>query len=133
MKPMDSLKLTALALAAAAVAALAAPALADIKIGSTLAQTGPASFLGDPEAKTLQMLVAERNANGGVNGEQIELIMYDDGADPNKARSSWIRAVCGSGSCCRLIHSGRPTARQKACQNFSSSAPSTTNLSSAVR
>jgi len=73
--------------------ALAAPALADIKIGSTLAQTGPASFLGDPEAKTLEMLVAETNANGGINGEKIELIMYDDGADPNKARTFATRLV----------------------------------------
>ena len=93
MKPMDHLKITALALTAVAVAALATPALADIKIGSTLAQTGPASFLGDPEAKTLKMLVAELNAKGGINGELIELIMYDDGADPNKARTFATRMV----------------------------------------
>ncbi|MFQ5564835.1 MAG: ABC transporter substrate-binding protein [Paracoccaceae bacterium] len=93
MKPMDHLKVAALALTAAAVAAMATPALADIKIGSTLAQTGPASFLGDPEAKTLKMLVAELNAKGGINGEKIELIMYDDGADPNKARTFATRMV----------------------------------------
>lgn len=93
MKPMDHLKTTALALAATAMAAMATPALADIKIGSTLAQTGPASFLGDPEAKTLKMLVAELNAKGGINGELIELIMYDDGADPNKARTFATRLV----------------------------------------
>lgn len=93
MKPMDHLKTTALALAATAMAAMATPALADIKIGSTLAQTGPASFLGDPEAKTLKMLVAELNANGGINGELIELIMYDDGADPNKARTFATRLI----------------------------------------
>jgi branched-chain amino acid transport system substrate-binding protein len=93
MKPMDHLKATTLALAATAMAVLATPALADIKIGSTLAQTGPASFLGDPEAKTLKMLVDELNAKGGINGEQIELIMYDDGADPNKARTFATRLV----------------------------------------
>lgn len=93
MKPMDHLKTTALALAATAMAAMATPALADIKIGSTLAQTGPASFLGDPEAKTLKMLVAELNAKGGINGELIELIMYDDGADPNKARTFATRLI----------------------------------------
>lgn len=93
MKPMDQLKTTALALAATAMAAMATPALADIKIGSTLAQTGPASFLGDPEAKTLKMLVAELNAKGGINGELIELIMYDDGADPNKARTFATRLI----------------------------------------
>lgn len=77
----------------AAIAALAMPAQADIKIGSTLAQTGPASFLGDPEAKTLQMLVDEVNAAGGVNGKMIELVMYDDGADASKARTFATRMV----------------------------------------
>ena len=85
MNPSQHLKSATITLALAACAALALPAYADIKIGSTLAQTGPASFLGDPEAKTLEMLVEELNANGGINGEQVELVMYDDGADPNKA------------------------------------------------
>ncbi|QFI69730.1 ABC transporter substrate-binding protein [Sinorhizobium alkalisoli] len=80
---------TALAL----VLGLAAPALADIKIGATLSETGPAAFLGDPEAKTLKMLVEEINAAGGVNGEKIELIVYDDGGDPNKARTFATRLV----------------------------------------
>jgi len=93
MKPINRIATKTMILAATAMVALAAPALADIKIGSTLAQTGPASFLGDPEAKTLEMLVAETNANGGINGEKIELIMYDDGADPNKARTFATRLV----------------------------------------
>lgn len=72
---------------------LAAPAFADIKIGATLSETGPASFLGDPEAKTLKLLVDEINAAGGVNGEKIELIVYDDAGDPNKARTFATRLV----------------------------------------
>ena len=48
-------------------------ASAQIKIGSTLAVTGPASFLGDPEKKTLQIYVDEINAKGGVNGQKLEL------------------------------------------------------------
>ena len=39
-----------------------------------MSETGPASFLGDPEAKTLKMLVDEINAAGGIHGEEIELI-----------------------------------------------------------
>ena len=49
---------------AAACAMLAAPALADINIGASLAETGPAAFLGDPEAKTLRMEVEKINAAG---------------------------------------------------------------------
>ena len=39
-------------------------ALADVKIGAVLSVTGPASFLGDPEKKTLEMYVADINAKG---------------------------------------------------------------------
>ncbi|HDZ87246.1 MAG TPA: ABC transporter substrate-binding protein, partial [Nitrospirae bacterium] len=58
-----------------------------IKIGAILAVTGPASFLGSPEAKTLRMLTDEVNAGGGINGEKIELIIKDSGANPEKAIS----------------------------------------------
>lgn len=56
-----------------------------IKIGTFLAVTGPASFLGDPELKTLQMYVDKINAEGGIDGRQVELIHYDSGADTKKA------------------------------------------------
>lgn len=68
-------------------------ASADILIGATISETGPASTLGDPEAKTLKMLVDEINAKGGVKGQKIKLVMYDDGADPNKAKSFATRLV----------------------------------------
>lgn len=80
-------------LSAALGLACAAPALAEIKLGSVLAASGPASFLGDPEAKTLKMLVEQTNAAGGINGEQITLIEYDDGGDANKARTFATRLV----------------------------------------
>lgn len=56
-----------------------------IKIGSFLAVTGGASFLGDPELKTLQMYIEELNQKGGVLGKQIELIHYDTAGNPKKA------------------------------------------------
>ncbi|MBB5220683.1 branched-chain amino acid transport system substrate-binding protein [Amaricoccus macauensis] len=81
------------ALATLAALGLASAASADIKIGATMSETGPAAFLGDPEAKTLKMLVEKLNAAGGINGEQIELVLYDDGGDPNKARTFATRLV----------------------------------------
>ncbi|WP_051631255.1 ABC transporter substrate-binding protein [Afifella pfennigii] len=68
-------------------------AFAEIKIGSVLSVTGPASFLGDPEKKTLEMYVEAINAAGGVNGEMLELVVYDDAADPNAARTFATRLV----------------------------------------
>ncbi len=56
-----------------------------IKLGSFLTVTGPASFLGDPELKTLQMYVEDLNAKGGVNGRKIELIHYDTGGNAKDA------------------------------------------------
>ncbi len=58
-----------------------------IKVGAILAVTGPASFLGSPEAKTLEMLAEEINAKGGVDGAPIELIIKDSVGDPEKAIS----------------------------------------------
>jgi branched-chain amino acid transport system substrate-binding protein len=77
--------LAAAALAAAALPALAAPE--PIKVGAILAVTGPASFLGAPEARTLEMLVQELNARGGLAGRPVELLVKDTGASPEKAVS----------------------------------------------
>ena len=63
----------------------AAQAADSIKIGAFLIVTGPASFLGDPELKTLQMYVEDINAKGGVKGRQIELIHYDTGGNAKDA------------------------------------------------
>lgn len=92
MKPTSATKL----IFAAAMAALASsPALAQqtVKIGSVLSVTGPASFLGEPEDKTLRMYVEKINAAGGVNGKKIELVIYDDGGDANKARTFATRLI----------------------------------------
>ena len=56
-----------------------------IKIGAILSVTGPAGFLGDPEAKTLTLYVDKINQAGGVLGRKLELITYDDGSDAAKA------------------------------------------------
>lgn len=60
---------------------------ASIKVGAILAVTGPASFLGGPEVRSLNMLVEELNAKGGINGKTIELIVKDSGGSPEKAIS----------------------------------------------
>ncbi len=79
------------ALAVAAALALAGAATTpvvaqdSIKIGSFLAVTGPAAFLGDPEKKTLELYVEKINATGGVMGKPLELILYDTGLNAKKA------------------------------------------------
>ncbi|GLI35666.1 ABC transporter substrate-binding protein [Desulforhabdus amnigena] len=54
------------------------------KIGAVFSITGVASFLGEPEKKTAEMIVEEVNKKGGINGHPIELIVYDDESDATK-------------------------------------------------
>jgi branched-chain amino acid transport system substrate-binding protein len=56
-----------------------------IKIGGLFAVTGPASFLGEPEKKTLELLVKETNDKGGINGIKLEAVIYDTAGDATKA------------------------------------------------
>ncbi|HTP50637.1 MAG TPA: ABC transporter substrate-binding protein [Anaeromyxobacteraceae bacterium] len=76
-------------LAAAALSLLspAPQAMDTIRVGAILAVTGPASFLGAPEARTLEMLVADVNARGGIGGRKVELVLKDSGGSPEKAIS----------------------------------------------
>jgi branched-chain amino acid transport system substrate-binding protein len=80
-------RLIAVSIACAASAASPAGAAEPIKIGAILAVTGPASNLGAPEARTLEMLVEQQNARGGVNGRPIQLLLKDSGGTPEKAVS----------------------------------------------
>jgi branched-chain amino acid transport system substrate-binding protein len=57
-----------------------------VKIGAIFAITGP-SFLGVPESRTAEMLVEEINAQGGVKGMKLELVVKDSGGNPEKAVS----------------------------------------------
>ena len=58
-----------------------------IKIGAILAVTGPAAYLGGPEARTLEMLVADVNKAGGILGRQVQLIVKDSQGSAEKAVS----------------------------------------------
>ncbi len=60
---------------------------APIKIGAIFAVTGPASFLGAPEAKTVEMFVEKLNQAGGINGRKIEVLVKDSGGSSEKAIS----------------------------------------------
>ena len=58
-----------------------------IRIGAIFAITGPAANLGLPESRTLQMLVDDANAAGGIAGKKIELSMKDSQGNAEKALS----------------------------------------------
>lgn len=70
--------------------ALAAP---PIKIGALFSVTGPASFLGEPERNTAQMVADEINRSGGIKGRQVQLIVYDTQGDSTKAVQAATRLI----------------------------------------
>jgi branched-chain amino acid transport system substrate-binding protein len=57
-----------------------------IKIGAIFSVTGSASYLGEPEKKTAEMLEEQINAAGGVLGKKLDIIVYDDEGDEAKTQ-----------------------------------------------
>jgi branched-chain amino acid transport system substrate-binding protein len=71
---------------AAAFALAAAPALAGtIKIGFNVPLTGFAAADGNSALKGAELAVEQVNAAGGINGDMLELVVYDDQASPKEA------------------------------------------------
>lgn len=51
------------------------------KVGALFAVSGNNSPLGTPEKQTVEMLAAQINASGGINGHPLEVITYDTTSD----------------------------------------------------
>jgi len=68
---------------------LATPALAadTIKIGAFFDLSGRAAFIGTPTKLVAEMVVDKINAEGGINGKQLELVVGDTEANPAKTVS----------------------------------------------
>ena len=93
MRVMQRLTATAAVFGLCVAFSASEQASAQIKIGAVLSVTGPASFLGDPEKRTLEIYVDEINAKGGVNGQKLQLTVYDDGGSADNARTFATRLV----------------------------------------
>lgn len=59
-----------------------------LKVGFISGQTGAFSDLGSAGLNGALLAVEERNANGGLNGQAVKLIVRDDGHDPAKAKAA---------------------------------------------
>jgi len=85
MKKLFVISLVGLLLLAFTIPAMAA-AKKPYTLGAVFSVTGRASFLGDPEKKTAQMVLDQVNAAGGINGHPVEVIIYDDKSDDTESR-----------------------------------------------
>lgn len=73
-------------ISAALLLSLAGPVSAQVlKLGAVLSLTGGASFIGEDQRSTLELMTEQLNARGGINGRKVETIIYDDASDPTKA------------------------------------------------
>ncbi|HUV52363.1 MAG TPA: ABC transporter substrate-binding protein [Dehalococcoidia bacterium] len=61
----------------AATAIPTATPKAAYKVGALFSTSGGGSNLGDPEEKTVNMMVEQINAAGGINGHQLEIVFYN--------------------------------------------------------
>ncbi len=90
---------TAILFSIACALSYSGPGLADqhsiqpLRIGTFLAITGQASFIGAPALATLKLYVNLLNAQGGLLGRKIELIDYDVGIDPRTAQIAARRLI----------------------------------------
>jgi branched-chain amino acid transport system substrate-binding protein len=89
MRPGSVAKTIALCLLALAALApaIAAPSGEPVKIGAIFAVTGPAAYLGAPEERTARMLQDEINAQGGILGRPVKIIVKDSAGSSEKAIS----------------------------------------------
>lgn len=60
-----------------------------IRIGAVVSFTGIAASYGEPARNAMQLAVEEINANGGIDGRQVELVAEDDQTKPEKALSAF--------------------------------------------
>ena len=92
---MKPIRLTLLCSALALGSAL--PALAEIRIGVLIPDSGPAGLFG-PSSRQAAMLAAEDiNEAGGINGEPITLVFGDVGVPPAQAVQTAQRMWRGEG------------------------------------
>jgi branched-chain amino acid transport system substrate-binding protein len=62
-------------------------------IGAVLSVTGAQAGLGEPEKKAIEMEVARINAEGGINGRPLEVIIEDDASDVDKATAATTKLI----------------------------------------
>ncbi|MHC3940877.1 Leu/Ile/Val-binding protein [Paenochrobactrum sp. BZR 201-1] len=73
--------------ALSALLAVSGGAWADVLVGVGAPMTGPNATYGAQILKGAEAAIAEINANGGMNGEQIKIVIGDDVSDPKQGIS----------------------------------------------
>ena len=133
---------TGMAVAALAVGFMAAPAMAQVKIAYIDPLSGAMAPIGEHGVKHFQYMIDRINAAGGVNGQKMELITYDNKLSPQetviaaqKAIDAGARILTqgnGSGAAAAMIdfvnkHNDRNPGKEVVYLNYAAVDPSFTN------
>jgi ABC-type branched-subunit amino acid transport system substrate-binding protein len=65
----------------------------EVKIGMVNVQTGPAAGLGKGMRYGAEAVFKSVNSKGGVHGRQINLVVGDDGYEPDKAIDETLKMI----------------------------------------
>lgn len=80
-----------------------------LRVGMVNAQSGPAAGLGKGMLDGARAVFAEVNARGGVHGRRLELLVADDGYEPERTVEETLRLVLDDGVVGLLGFVGTPT------------------------
>lgn len=67
------------------LSSLSAQQKSSIRLAVNLDSTGYAAWLGEPELRAVQLFAEQINAKGGIDGHPLELMIYDNESEPEKA------------------------------------------------
>jgi len=81
----------------------------EIRIGSSLALSGHASYLGTQTLHGALSYINDINEQGGIHGRKIKLIAYDDGYDPPRCVANTQRLIIQDKVFTLFCYVGTPT------------------------
>ena len=81
----------------------------EIRLGSSLALSGHASFLGTQTFHGAQCYIRAVNEGGGVHGRSIQVIAYDDGYDPPRCLENTQKLIVEDNVFGLFCYVGTPT------------------------
>jgi len=89
---------------------LVVSAVENIKIGMTAALSGPSAALGQEMQAGIASYFNYVNSQGGVNGRKLELIVKDDGYEPERAGENMRSLIMENDVLAMIGNVGTPTA-----------------------
>lgn len=88
-----------------------APGVTDteIRLGSSLALTGHAGYLGTQTLRGAEAYIRHVNENGGVHGRSIQVVAYDDSYDPPRCLANTQKFIVDGDIFALFCYVGTPT------------------------